>query len=206
MYLYILDTMADWEPGYILAELGSGRFFRSPEDRYTLQLCGRTREPVTTMGGLCLVPDITIADIKPDADRVFILPGADTWLDPKQGPVLETVARFLKTDMIIAAICGATMGLAQAGLLNNRPHTSNDAAVLKMFCPDYCGDQFYVHEPAVTDETLITASGLAPVDFAYQVFKKLGVMRESTLEAWYHLNLTRNPEYYFQLVNTLKDS
>lgn len=203
MYLYILDTMADWEPGFLLAELGSGRFFRSPDQRYTLRLCGRTRDPVTTMGGLHLTPELTLGEIEPAVDRVLILPGADTWLDPLQVPEFETISRYLETGMVIAAICGATLGLAQAGLLDNRPHTSNDLNALKMFCPGYAGEHYYVTEPAVTDGNLVTASGLAPVDFAYQVLKKLGLMRESTLEAWYHLHLTKKPEYYYRLMESL---
>jgi len=27
-YLYIFDTLADWEPGYVIAELHSGRYFQ----------------------------------------------------------------------------------------------------------------------------------------------------------------------------------
>lgn len=26
MYVYVLDTLADWEPGYVISELNSGRF------------------------------------------------------------------------------------------------------------------------------------------------------------------------------------
>ena len=29
VYLYVLDTLSDWEPGYAIAELNSGRFFRT---------------------------------------------------------------------------------------------------------------------------------------------------------------------------------
>ncbi|HWQ66225.1 MAG TPA: type 1 glutamine amidotransferase family protein [Methanospirillum sp.] len=203
IYLFILDTMADWEPGYVLAELGSGRFFQFPEKRYQLLLCGRTREPITTMGGVHLVPDLSIEEIQPGADHVLILPGADTWLDPIQAPVLEMVRKLLETDMVIAAICGATMGLAQTGLLNNRKHTSNDLQALKMFCPEYSGDTFYTNEPAITDGNLITATGLAPIDFAKQIFIRLNVMKESTLNAWYLLHTTREPEYYHTLIESL---
>lgn len=205
MYLYVLDTMADWEPGYILAELGSGRFFRAPTTPYSLVLCGRTRDPITTMGGIRLVPDICIQDVQPGPDRLLILPGADTWLDPIQVPVLATIKSLLQTPITIAAICGATMGLAQAGLLNSRPHTSNDLSVLKMFCPVYSGESYYIDKPAVTDGNLITASGFAPVEFAYEVFNKLGVMNPATAEAWFHLHTNRKPEYYFRLLDTLKN-
>ena len=28
IYVYVLDTLADWELGYVTAELNSGRFFK----------------------------------------------------------------------------------------------------------------------------------------------------------------------------------
>lgn len=204
LYLYILDTMADWEAGYALSELGSGRFFKDPSEKFNLILCGRSLDPITTMGGLHLIPDIRLADIMPGPDTLLILPGADTWLDPLQIPVLEKVRQLLEDDIVIAAICGATMGLAQAGLLNHRRHTSNDLQALTMFCPGYSGEAHYVDGSAVTDGNLITASGLAPVDFAKQIFIRLDVMREATLEAWYQLQVTRKPEYYHTLMNSLK--
>jgi putative intracellular protease/amidase len=201
MYLYVQDTMADWESGFLVAECGSGRFFQSPGQHYSIRLCGRTRNPVRTMGGIRLVPDITIEEIEPVQDNVLVLPGADTWLDSMQDPVIEMVRRLLDTDMVIGAICGATMALAQAGLLNSRPHTSNDPAALKMYCPGYAGERYYINEPAVTDGNLITASGLAAVEFAYHVMKKLGVMRKDALEAWYNLHLTRKSVYFYQLMD-----
>jgi len=76
-------------------------------------------------------------------------------------------------------------------------------AVLKMFCPAYKGEAYYVDEPAVTDDNLITASGLAPVAFAYQVFSRLDVMNPATLEAWYNLSTTRKPEFFFALMQSL---
>jgi len=29
IYLYVFDTMADWEIGYVTAELNSGRYYRN---------------------------------------------------------------------------------------------------------------------------------------------------------------------------------
>jgi putative intracellular protease/amidase len=203
LYLYIQDTMADWEPAYLLAELVSGRFFEHPDQKYQLRLCGRTRDPITTMGGIHLVPDMTIDDIETAPGRLLILPGAMTWLDPVQDPVLAKVREILGTGMVVGAICGATMALANAGMLNARPHTSNDLAALKQFCPGYTGDAYYVSKPAVTDGNLITASGVSAVDFAYEVMKKQGVMREATLEAWYNLYLTKEGVYYYALMESL---
>ena len=206
IFLYLTDTMSDWEYGNVLAELHSGRFFTDPARCYDVILCGRTLDPVTTMGGLHLKPEVLIRDIRPCTGDLLLLPGADTWLDKAQDPVIEMVRTLPDNGVVIAAICGATMALANAGLLDNRPHTSNDPAVLKMFCPGYQGEPFYVNEPAVTDGNLITASGLAPVAFAYHIFRRLAVMSPATLEAWYGLFTTQRPEFFYALMASLPKS
>lgn len=204
VYFYITDTLSDWEPGHVLAELRSGRYLKNPTLQYDVVLCGKNRDRITTMGGLNLVPDVRITDIRPGRGDLFILPGADTWLDPAQEPVIAKTREVLDgQEAVVAAICGATLALANAGLLDTRPHTSNDLVPLKMFCPGYHGEQFYKNEPAVTDGTLITASGLAPVEFAYHIFRQLEVMSPATLEAWHSLFTTRKPEYFYALMASL---
>jgi putative intracellular protease/amidase len=155
------------------------------------------------MGGITLKPDMLIADIRPKEGDLLVLPGADTWLDPAQATVLAKVGELLKTGVVIAAICGATLGLANAGLLDNRRHTSNDLMALKMFCPNYKGESVYEDAPAVTDANLITASGLAPVEFAFHIFTKLDVMTPATRDAWHGLFSTRKPEYFYALMASL---
>jgi putative intracellular protease/amidase len=204
LYLYIPDTLADWEIGHILAEIYSGRYAKKTSRKCTITLCGRTMDTVTTMGGMHLAPEILFSEIRPEKGDVIVLPGADTWLEPAQEPIITKVRNLLEKNIQVAAICGATMGLANAGLLDNRPHTSNDLMALKMFCPCYHGEIFYRDVPAVTDGNLITASGLAPVDFAYHVFRMLGVMTPATLEAWYGLFSTRKPEYFYALMESVQ--
>jgi putative intracellular protease/amidase len=203
LYLYTPDTLADWEAGHVLAELHSGRYFRDPSLRYNVIPCGRTKDTVTTMGGLNISPEVLVADIQPQDGDLLLLPGADTWLAPEQEEVIRKTDDLLSRGMVVGAICGATMGLANAGLLDCRPHTSNDLATLKMFCNNYRGERYYVNEPAVTDGNLITASGLAPVEFAYHIFRRLGVMAPATLEAWHGLLTTRKPEYFYSLMASL---
>ncbi len=42
-----------------------------------------------------------------------------------------------------------------------------------MTCPNYKGEKYYEMEPVVSDTNLITASGIAPLEFAREVLKKL---------------------------------
>lgn len=71
------------------------------------------------MGGMVLEPEISINEINPAAGNLLILPGSQTWADPSHIRSIEWVKELLKTDLVIGAICGATMALAQGGALMN---------------------------------------------------------------------------------------
>lgn len=205
-YLYILDTMADWEIGYLTAEINTGRFFDKSKPKANLIKVGSNLSPITTMGGFSINPDIAINDLLVVKGDILILPGADTWFEEKNLLVLEKVTELLEKEICVAAICGATIALAEKGLLDNRYHTSNDKEFLKMFSKNYKGEDFYIKQPAVNDKNVITASGLAPLEFTYEIFRTLDVMKASTLEAWYNLNKTKEPKYFFQLINSIEES
>ncbi len=60
----------------------------------------------------------------------------------------------------------------------------NGAAYNAQAVPGYTGAAEYVDEPAVRDRGLITASWLADVEFAAELFNELGVLRESERALW----------------------
>jgi putative intracellular protease/amidase len=167
VYLYVFDTMSDWEIGYLTAELNSGRYYKkglAPSKIVTVGIEKKT--PVTTMGGLKILPDIKLDECNIEITDALILPGGETWTEAIHQPVLNIAEKCLKEGILVAAICGATMGLAQSGLLNSHWHTSNDLEYLKMICPTYTGEKYYKMESVVTDGKLITATGIAPLEFS----------------------------------------
>jgi putative intracellular protease/amidase len=202
-YVYVLDTLADWEIGFIAAESNSRRYF-AKNTRLEFVKIGNTLEPIKTMGGINITPEKAISDVEFQEGDLLVLPGADTWMDEKNKNILEIVSEVINKKVVIAAICGATVALAQNGLLNNRKHTSNDKDFLKMVCPDYSGSSYYINTPVVVDDNLITATGLAPLEFSHEVFKKMNVMKEDTLEAWYQLYKTKESKYFYSLMESLK--
>ena len=204
VYLYVFDNMSDWEIGYLTAELNSGRYYKKGLDPSKIVTVGIEKTPVTTMGGLKILPDIKQKEWSIENAGALILPGGVTWTDEVHRPILEIAEQCLQEGVLVAAICGATLGLAQAGLLNSREHTSNDLEYLKMICPNYTGEQYYKMEPAVTDGKLITASGIAPLEFSAQVLKSLDVFSSKTLDAWYSLNKTYDSRYFYELMNSVQ--
>lgn len=203
VYLYVFDTMSDWEVGYLTAELNTGRYFKNGLEPLKVTTVGPNKQPVMTMGGLRLMPDISVDACILEINDVLILPGGETWLGGLHEPIVSKASRGLKDGTIVAAICGATAALAKEGLLDSRRHTSNDLEYVKMVCPEYRGEPYYEHVPAVTDANLVTASGLAPLEFAMHMLKLLNVCKPDTLQGWYKLNQTKKPEDYYEFMHTM---
>ncbi|WP_097873342.1 DJ-1/PfpI family protein [Streptomyces sp. ms184] len=184
VHLAVYDTFADWETGYATAHL--------TQNGYTVRTVGLSREPVTTMGGLRVQPDLALDELRPQDSALLILTGAAGW---ETGETLAPFARaartFLDAGVPVAAICGATAGLAREGLLDDRAHTS--AVSFYLAATGYAGGERYVEVDAVTDAgadgtgRLITAGPTEPVAFAREVFALLGVYDAKKLDAWYRL-------------------
>ncbi|SMP64173.1 type 1 glutamine amidotransferase family protein [Anoxynatronum buryatiense] len=206
IYVYVLDTLADWELGYVTSELNSGRFFKKGEQRVSLKTVSYSKEPINTMGGLTIVPHCLIDEIAVSETSVLLLPGADTWNDPKHGAIIEKAREFLSLGATVCAICGATAALANAGLLDQRPHTSNGPGFLEMVSPGYQGQRFYVDKPSVADHNLITASSTGALLWAKQIIEHAGVFQSSTLESWYEYFSTGEPQHFFALMNSLSSN
>lgn len=206
VYVYVLDTLADWELGYVTAELSSGRFFRKDASKVSVKTVANSKEPVKTMGGLTIVPDCIIDDVVVNKKSVLLLPGANTWDDPKHGAIIEKANELLFAGGMVCAICGATAPLANAGLLDQRPHTSNGAGYLEMVSPVYKGQKFFVDAPSVADHNLITASSTGALLWAKQIIEQLDVFQRSTLEAWYAYFSTGEVQHFFTLMQTLSEN
>jgi putative intracellular protease/amidase len=204
VHLYVYDGFADWEPAYAIAGLHSPRFQREPGHWAVRTVGERAGAPVRSMGGLAILPEMALETLEPAASAMLLLPGGPGWDLPSRQDVPEphhaAVARaraFVEAGVPLAAICGATAGLARAGLLDRRPHTSNAASYLHG--TGYAGADHYRDEPAVRDGLLITAGGMAPLEFAREIFALLGLYEPEALEAWYQLYKTGRSEHFARL-------
>lgn len=200
VHVAVYDSLADWEIGHITAHVNNGDFQREP-GRYRVVTVGRSREPITTKGGMRITPDTTLDAIATHDSAMLILAGADTWVPGGDTSFADKAREFLAAGVPVAAICGATFGLAAAGLLDEVAHTSNAAEFLAM--SGYSGSQHYRDELAVTGGDVITASGIAPVEFARQVFARLDLYESGTLESWYKLYGLNDPSGYYELMETV---
>lgn len=197
IHLAIYNTMADWEVGYVIAHVNSPEFQKNP-GRFEVKTVGNTLEPIITKGGLQICPDLSLDTLEPKDSRMLILPGADIALTGGIKRFVKTASQFLSAGIPVAAICGATAALAKGGLLDEVPHTSNAKNFLKMV--GYQGEAHYQDQLVVTCGNLITASGIAPIEFAIEIFRKLDVYSDAALQAWSKLYKAQNPDGFYELM------
>ena len=196
VHVALFDTLADWELGYAIAHVRRPSWQREPR-RYRIVTVGASTEPITTMGGLRIVPEFALAELDPADSALLVLAGGDTWGEPQMAGFRSAARRFLEADVPVAAICGATFGLAVEGLLDDRPHTSNAREYLEY--SGYRGGSHFVDAPAVRDGNLITASGVAPVHFARAIFDVLDLYRPDVADSWFKLYGDRDPAGFYEL-------
>ena len=193
IHLALYDGLSDWETGHLVAHVNDPDFQRDP-DRYVVRSVAASREPVTTMGGLRIVPDLTLDELDPTQSAMLVLAGAAAWTAGGNVPFADAAREFLAAGTPVAAICGATFGLAAAGLLDDRAHTGAAAEVLAM--TGYTGANRYVDADAVRDRGLITAGPAHSVAFAREAFAELDLYAPEKLKAWYGLHTTGDPRFY----------
>lgn len=187
VHLAVYDTYADWETGHATAHLARAG--------YEVRTVGPSTEPVRSIGGLRVQPDLALDAVRPQDSALLILPGADLWdTGHELAPFARTAREFLDAGVPVAAICGATAGLAREGLLDDRDHTS--AVSFYLAATGYGGGERYVDTDAVNDRGLITAGPTEPVAFAREILHLLGVYDGEVLDAWYRLFHDSDAEAY----------
>lgn len=159
------EGFADWEYGLLAAgaaeHLGARIVFLTEDQK-----------PVRSIGGLSTRGERgTDPSDNADLDAVALI-GSDIWQTKGAPDVAALLRSVTSRGGVVGAICGATVALANSGLLKGVPHTSNGSDWLKKATGGYGGEASYVDQPAALSAGgFVTASGLAPDTFAVAFLK-----------------------------------
>ena len=178
--IFLFDGFSDWEIAYLTPEI-------KKSDEFELIYFSKDGNSVSSMGGLRVSPDISLSEIDTANVHMLILPGGTAWESGGNREIDGLVQNLFTGKTPIAAICGATVYLAEQGLLDNLKHTSNDLNYLKGVAPSYRGEAHYQSSLAVTDKNIITANGISPIEFAVEIFKKIALHSDDDIEKWFQL-------------------
>ncbi|WP_066468281.1 DJ-1/PfpI family protein [Skermania piniformis] len=194
VHLAVYDTLADWEIGYLTTALNSD-LTREPVE---LRTVAAGAGPIRTKGGLRIQPDLTLAELSPTASACLVLPGADHWTSGALSDFAAAAKVFVGEHVPVAAICGAVWGIAAAGLLDERAHTGADPGFLA--ASGYRGGARYRSDAvSVSDGLVVTASPIAPVEFARDVLATLDLCDPKRLDAWFRLFRYQEAAAYAEL-------
>lgn len=175
---FLQPGWADWEAGQVLACLRE--YFG-----VQIEIATPTGDPETSIGGILAAADYRFDDpVLSDADA-FLLIGSDAWQGYENDALFGLLRQAHADGKPVAAICGATIALAKAGLLAGKAHTSNGKDWLTEQAPDYAGAEGYVETAkAVADGRIVTAAGSAPVTFAAEVARLIAPESASKLDEY----------------------
>ena len=200
--MYLKNRMADHEHGYLLTALSS-----QIEPKYEFCTVALSKEPIITMGGLKIIPDYILNEVNKDDIIALILIGADIqlWLNREQETILNLAIELLKRNILVAGICGATLGLASKGLLDERIHTSNVEFLLTNFVKNYKGIKNYRNDVvAVYDKKLITASSAGSLLWSKYILENLEIFSKNAIESWYKYYKLGISKYYIEFMEEIK--
>lgn len=168
--IVLTEGYSDWEIG-VLA--GTGRAFYSADIRFVSAEGGA----VTAVSGLRT--EALERFSAPDGGVVVVCGGPEFESDTPP-EIEERLKEAYENGCAVAGICGGTLALARAGLLDDVAHTSNGLDYLKGV-KTYRGAAHYRDQPqAVRDRRIITAPAPAPASFAVEVLTAAGFEGEAT--------------------------
>jgi putative intracellular protease/amidase len=167
MLAILTENYADWEFGPLAA---AARGY-SDIEVVTATSGGK---PVTSMGGLRVMPDMAIDEIDISTIDAFIVIGGSVWGMVGAPDLSDVLNAAHREGKLIGAICGGTKALAASGLIDAIPHTSNDSRTLADVA-GYNGQSYFVASAAALKcGRIVTASGMAPISFMRTIITALG--------------------------------
>ena len=180
VHIFLFDGFSDWEISYLTPEINKS-------EKFEIVYFSKDGGPVVSMGGLKITPDISLAEVDVNDINLLVLPGGVAWKKGENNELNQFTKSVFEKGKLIAAICAATSYLGQLGILDKVKHTSNDLNYLKAVAPQYRGESNYVNSPAVSDKNIITANGIASIEFAKEIFEKISLFEKSDIEKWFQL-------------------
>lgn len=172
--IFIYDGMADFEISFLAHLLGA-------DCGKELLVIANNSEIVQSKSGMLYKPHKALRQIFDEEVEGLIIPGG--WLANLDEKLIDIIRDLHKRNKLIAAICAGPWILAKAGVLNNCKYTTSivewQEKHLEFFGID---DPFpregYIERRVVRDGNVITAKGIAFIDFTIEVCDYLGLYKD----------------------------
>jgi len=135
-------------------------------DLFTLYTVAETAAPITTSGGLKIIPSYTIANAP--APKVIVIPAQS----PASDATKDWIRNTTKSTDVTMSVCTGAFVLASTGLLSGKPATTHHGAYVD-FAMAYPDIQVQRGARFVESGNLATAGGLTSgMDLAFRVVER----------------------------------
>jgi putative intracellular protease/amidase len=183
VYVFVFDGYADWEASYAMVGIIKSK-------HYHVRTIAIDKDIKKSMAGLSIVPDFDflpadLRDIDNSNTAMLILPGGGAWERGQNRSIAPLVKHCAQEGIPVAAICAATVFLADLGILDSVFHTSNDPGYLSALSQGYTGHELYQYKPSVSSDGIITAGGTFAIEFAASIFDALDIYDQDNTRKWF---------------------
>ncbi|HET6207856.1 MAG TPA: DJ-1/PfpI family protein [Terracidiphilus sp.] len=182
VHLFVFETMADWEAAYAVAAINNPRL-QPVAGRYRVVTAAASLDPVMTMGGVRIQPDVALDAVTAESSAMLVLPGGHAWETGANAAALQFASRFIASGTPVAATCSATLALARAGLLDHLRLNGDSREFL--ISSGFRGAGFYCGVAARGEQSAMGSVEATPIDFAREIFRMLHLKSIASTEPWY---------------------
>lgn len=173
--LFIFDNMADFEISFITHLLGSDA------GKEIIPISFYNKEIVSS-SGLIYKPKMSVKEALLIEAEGIIIPGG--WNKEIRIELIELVKELNIRNKLIAGICVGPIILAKAGILENRKFTTSATQWTKNHQKFFGeNDPFprdnFIDSRVVVDANIITAEGIAFIDFAIEICDWFNLFNDS---------------------------
>ncbi|KAF1077322.1 DJ-1/PfpI family protein [Halodesulfovibrio sp. MK-HDV] len=174
--IILTQGFADWEYALIA---GTGGPFYGLDVQFFAPETGEVR----SQGGLVAVVSQPLDEIIKWSPDAVVVVGGTIWASEGAPNISKLLQTQHSAGGVVAGICGGTLALARAELLNDTLHTSHNLDFLVENAKGYAGaEHFSKSNSAVSKNRIVTAPGTAPVSFTAAVFKSIGLDQSAVLQ------------------------
>lgn len=144
--------------------------------RFQVVNVGLSSEPVRGEGGLVVLPERALADVRAEEFAAILIPGAVDMAPLADQPALTALLREAHArGTLLGAVCGGPFVLGQAGVLNGAPYTVTFTAEQRAFLGVF-PEEGFEYRDVVRAGNVITAQGHAFAEFGLAVAEALGAV------------------------------
>lgn len=165
--VFIYEQMADFEIIFALHLLGAD----AGKEIVTIAF---ENKPLKSKSGVIYNPHKTVSDALRDEVEGLIIPGG--WNEEIREELMKLIIDIHNKEGLLAAICAGPRFLAKAGVLKNVKYTTSmkewtDEHRVRFGEDDPFPRDTFVNDRVVRDGNIITAQGIAFVDFAVEILQ-----------------------------------